>query len=90
MERPRRLAEGSKQALFFQDFPKVARPTTLFSKSLDEIRAFIGQPETHCHPETTAAVGGRHAVAFSWLRKAPAHRALPTPMPLAEQRRFDH
>jgi len=58
------LAKAQNKLYFFEDFPKVARPTTLLSKSLDEIRAFIGQPETQCHPETTAAARGRHAVAF--------------------------
>jgi glutathione synthase len=56
---PDALAKAQNK-LYFQDFPEVIRPTTLISKSLDEIRAFIDSQKRGVVLKPLQGSGGRH------------------------------
>ena len=50
----------AQNKLYFQDFPEAIRPTTLISKSLDEIRAFIDSQKRGVILKPLQGSGGRH------------------------------
>jgi glutathione synthase len=55
--------EGLSQAqnkLYFQDFPESIRPTTLISRSIDEIRAFVAEHKQGVILKPLQGSGGRH------------------------------
>ncbi|MEK1896064.1 MAG: glutathione synthetase [Rhizobium sp.] len=56
---PDALAKAQNK-LYFQDFPEVIRPSTLISKSLDEIRAFIDSQKRGVILKPLQGSGGRH------------------------------
>ena len=51
---------GAQNKLYFQDFPEAVRPTTLISKSIDEIRAFIEQQPKGAIVKPLQGSGGKN------------------------------
>ncbi|RDJ03810.1 glutathione synthetase [Rhizobium grahamii] len=56
---PNALATAQNK-LYFQDFPESVRPTTLISKSLDEIRSFIDSQKRGVILKPLQGSGGKH------------------------------
>ncbi len=56
---PNALATAQNK-LYFQDFPESVRPSTLISKSIDEIRAFIDTQKRGVIIKPLQGSGGRH------------------------------
>ena len=56
---PDGLAKAQNK-LYFQDFPAAVRPTTLISKSIEEIRAFIDDQRKGVIVKPLQGSGGRH------------------------------
>lgn len=56
---PVSLAKAQNK-LYFQDFPEVIRPTTLISKNIEEIRAFIDTQKKGVIIKPLQGSGGRH------------------------------
>jgi len=56
---PEGLAQAQNK-LYFQDFPMVVRPTTLISKSIEEIRAFIDQEKKGVIIKPLQGSGGKN------------------------------
>jgi hypothetical protein len=50
----------AQNKLYFQDFPEAVRPTTLISKSIDEIRAFIEQQPKGAIVKPLQGSGGKN------------------------------
>ncbi|UVK49404.1 glutathione synthase (plasmid) [Mesorhizobium sp. AR07] len=51
---------GAQNKLYFQDFPAIVRPTTLISKNIEEIRAFIDDQRKGVIVKPLQGSGGRH------------------------------
>jgi glutathione synthase len=66
---PDALAKAQNK-LYFQDFPEVIRPTTLISKSLDEIRVFIDSQKQGVILKPLQGSGGRHVFKIKSSKEA--------------------
>lgn len=66
---PESLAKAQNK-LYFQDFPEVIRPTTLISKNIDEIRAFIDTQKRGVIIKPLQGSGGRHVFKVKSSRES--------------------
>lgn len=60
----------AQNKLYFQDFPEAVRPTTLISKSIEEIRAFIDQQKQGAILKPLQGSGGKNVFKIASSKEA--------------------